>query len=313
VKNKNTRILLIEDNPGDARLVREALAETAAVRFDLVTEIDLASGLVALASQHIDAILLDLSLPDTTGFETFTKLHEKAPQVPIILLTGADDDAQAAQAVRMGAQDYLVKGQVEGHEITRAIRYAIERKRLEERLQFLATHDDLTGLPNRRLFQDRMAHAIEHSRRFQKETQKKWGLAVALLDLDSFKSVNDTLGHAQGDCLLQAVADRLQRSIRKSDTLARMGGDEFTMIYEDVAGRQDAEVLARKIQAVFSSPFQLGDNPRDITASIGISLYPSDGEDAETLLRQADIAMYRAKCQRNTIWFYEMCKEESSR
>jgi diguanylate cyclase (GGDEF)-like protein len=88
-----------------------------------------------------------------------------------------------------------------------------------------------------------------------------------------------------------------------------MGGDEFTMIYEDVAGRQDAEVLARKIQAVFSSPFQLGDNLRDITASIGISLYPSDGEDAETLLRQADIAMYRAKCQRNTIWFYEMCKE----
>ncbi len=311
--NKNTRILLIEDNPGDIRLVREALAETGVTHFDLVTEIDLASGLAVLAAQHIDAILLDLSLPDTTGFDTFINLHEKAPQVPIILLTGADDDAQAAQAVRMGAQDYLVKGQVGGREITRAIRYAIERKRLEERLQFLATHDDLTGLPNRRLFHDRMERAIEHSRRFQKETQGKWGLAVALLDLDSFKSVNDTLGHVQGDLLLQAVADRLERSTRKSDTLARMGGDEFTMIYENVAGRQAAEILARKIQAVFSSPFQLGENLLDITASIGISLYPSDGEDGETLLRQADIAMYRAKRQQNTFWFYEMCKEESSR
>jgi diguanylate cyclase (GGDEF)-like protein len=109
--------------------------------------------------------------------------------------------------------------------------------------------------------------------------------------------------------LLQAVADRLQGSIRKSDTLARMGGDEFTLLYENVAGRQDAEVLARKIQAVFSSSFQMGDNLLDITASIGISLYPSDGKDAETLLRQADIAMYRAKCQRNTFCFYEMCKE----
>ena len=309
MKNNPTRILLIEDNPLDARLMAEMLADAGDTGYELQQTSLISSALQSLNDHEFDIVLLDLTLPDGKWSDTVERICSACLQVPVVVLTGLEDDAVALAAVQAGAQDYLVKGKVEGHEIRHAIRYAIERKRLEERLQFLATHDALTGLPNRRLFQDRMAHAIERSRRNCKETQKKWGLAVALLDLDAFKSVNDTLGHAQGDCLLQAVADRLQRSIRKSDTLARMGGDEFTLLYENVAGRQDAEVLAGKIQAVFSSSFKLGDNLLDITASIGISLYPSDGEDAETLLRQADIAMYRAKCQRNTFCFYEMCKE----
>ena len=308
MKNNPTRILLIEDNPLDARLMAEMLADAGADGYELQQVRMISSALQYLSEQEFDIILLDLTLPDGSGADTVERVCSACLQVPVVVLTGLEDDSMALAAVQAGAQDYLVKGQVEGHEIRHAIRYAIERKRLEERLQFLATHDALTNLPNRRLFQDRMTHAIEYSRRHHKEEDNKWGLAVALLDLDAFKSVNDALGHAQGDLLLQAVADRLQRSIRKSDTLARMGGDEFTLLYENVAGRPDAEILAGKIQAIFSSPFQLGENILDITASIGISLYPSDGEDAVTLLRQADIAMYRAKCQRNTFWFYEMCK-----
>ena len=135
MKNKNTRILLIEDNPGDIRLVREALAEAGAPRFDLVAKMDLASGLAALAAQPMDAILLDLTLPDAAGFETFTKVHEKAPQIPIIVLTGADDDVQAAKALREGAQDYLVKGRGNSELLLRSIRYAIQRKQSEEALR----------------------------------------------------------------------------------------------------------------------------------------------------------------------------------
>jgi diguanylate cyclase (GGDEF)-like protein len=313
MKENSTRILLIEDNSLDARLMTEMLSDAGVEGYALHQANSLSSALQCLSEQQFDVVLLDLTLPDSFGADTVEHICSTCLQVPVIVLTGLEDDAVALAAVQAGAQDYLVKGQVEGHEIRHAIRYAIERKRLEERLQFLATHDALTALPNRRLFQDRMAHAIEHSRRNRQQNPNKSGLAVALLDLDSFKSVNDTLGHAQGDLLLQAVADRLQRSVRKSDTLARMGGDEFTLLYENIAGRQDAEILARKIQAMFSSPFALGDNRLEITASIGISLFPSDGEDGETLLRRADIAMYRAKCTRNSVWFYEMCKHESPR
>jgi diguanylate cyclase (GGDEF)-like protein len=270
----------------------------------------ISAALKLLGERRFDVILLDLTLPDGDGLGTVVRVCAANPQIPVIVLTGLEDDTLALAAVQAGAQDYLVKGQVDGSGITRAIRYAIERKLLEERMHYLATHDALTGLPNRRLFQDRMAHAIEHARRYRKGRNEKWGMAIVLLDLDNFKSVNDTLGHAEGDLLLQAVAERLQRSIRKADTLARMGGDEFTLIFENLTGKQDAEILARKIQAVFSQPFQLGDHILEITASIGISLYPSDGEQAEALLKYADIAMYCAKRTRNQVCFYHGCKDE---
>jgi len=305
-----TRILLIEGNPLDARLMTEMLAGASVGGYALQHVERLSSALECLSQQEFDVVLLDLHLPDGHGLDTVGRVCSTCGQVPVIVLTGLEDDAIALAAVQAGAQDYLVKGQVEGHEIKRAIRYAIERKRLEERLHFEATHDALTGLPNRRLFQDRMAHAVELSRRNLMDPGKKTGMAIILLDLDNFKSVNDTLGHAQGDLLLLAVSDRLQRSIRKSDTLARIGGDEFTLICEGVASREAAEILARKIQAIFSSPFQVGEQLLVMTASIGISLYPSDGQDAESLLKQADIAMFRAKSKRNRYCFYKISKED---
>jgi two-component system cell cycle response regulator len=302
-------ILLVEDNPADARLMVELLTSTGAGKVELQSVDRISAALKRLSEQKFDVVLLDLSLPDGSGLDTVLRLCEASPSMPIIVLTGLEDDALALVAVQAGAQDYLVKGQVDGAGIARSIRYAIERKRLEERLHYLAAHDDLTGLPNRRLFQDRMAHAIERARRDRKGGNEKWEMAVVLLDLDNFKSVNDTLGHAQGDLLLQAVADRLLKSIRKADTLARMGGDEFTLMFENVTGTEDAKTLARKIQAVFSLPFQPGEHFLEITASIGISLYPCDDEDAGSLLKYADIAMYYAKRDRNKVCFYRECKD----
>lgn len=298
-------VLLIEDNPADALLLREAVREDALSSFEFTVAESLKSGLEYLRQGQFDIVLLDLGLPDGQGLESFETVHGAFPDKPVVVLSGSRDQKLALDAVQSGAQDYLVKGSTGWEIASRAMRYAIERKRMEERLQYLATHDTLTGLPNRQLFHDRLAHAIELSRRLRSGKNAKWELAVMLLDLDNFKSANDTYGHLQGDILLQAVTEQLRKYVRESDTVARMGGDEFTLIFENVSGADDAEVLARKVLAAFDRPFQLSGDEFTITASIGISLYPRDGQDAVTLLTHADIAMYRAKRHKNAFEFYE--------
>ena len=311
MKSEGKRVLLVEDNLADARLLIEILKDTSGgkVQFQHVDRITKA--LRCLAEEKFDVVLLDLNLPDVSGLETVGRLCAADPEMPVIVLTSMEDDSLSLAAVQTGAQDYLVKGQVDGPTVARSIRYAIERKHMEKRMHHMAMYDALTGLPNVRLFQDRMALAIERSRRNRRIKHNKWEIAVMLLDLDTFKTVNDTLGHAQGDLLLQAVAERLEKAIRKSDTLARTGGDEFTLIFENETGRQDAEILARKILAVFSQPFPLGERLLEMTASIGISLFPSDGEDGDSLLKYVDIAMYYAKRDHDTACFYHECKDKS--
>ncbi|MFZ5882011.1 MAG: PAS domain S-box protein [Chloroflexota bacterium] len=186
-----------------------------------------------------------------------------------------------------------------GYRLGSISRDVTERKQVEQRLEYLAMHDELTGLPNRQLFHDRLVLALERARREQQGL-----VAVMLLDLDNFKDVNDTHGHACGDELLRSVARRLSMCLRKSDTAARMGGDEFTIIVEEAASLQNCTLVAQKVLATLSEPMEIEGHVFQITASLGISLFPGDSEDVETLLRQADIAMYRAKKQRNDVQFY---------
>lgn len=299
------QVLLIEDNPADTLLLREAVREDGLSSFEFTVAQKLKIGLDLLRDEQFDVILLDLGLPDSQGLDSFETVHSKFPEKPIVVLSGSKDERLALEAVQLGAQDYLVKGEASQEIVPRALRYAIERKRLEERLHFMATHDTLTGLPNRKLFHDRLTHAIEMARRLQARQNEKWELAVMLLDLDNFKAANDTYGHPQGDLLLQAVTEQLRRVVRESDTVARMGGDEFTLIFENVSGADDAEGLAKKVLSAFDRPFQLAGHAFKVTASLGISLYPRDGKDAQALLAHADIAMYRAKQTRNTFKFYD--------
>jgi len=293
------RILLVEDNPGDVRLLIEMLHENGKNSFsvDHVSRIDHALGM--LVNTEFDLLLLDLSLPDGSGLGTVQRIAGAAPHLPIIILTGLEDDRLAIESVQAGAQDYLVKGQANGAMLIRTMNHGIERKKMEERIHFLAHHDSLTHLPNRELFQDRLTTSISRSKRNHQRASDQWKIAVMMVDLDHFKMVNDTLGHLQGDLLLKAVANRLQNAIRQSDTVARMGGDEFMLIFENVTGQEDAEVLGKKIQDIFAPSFLINDLEYHITASIGIGLYPEDGEDFETLIRAADVAMYRAKLERN--------------
>jgi len=164
-------------------------------------------------------------------------------------------------------------------------------KKAEEALQYMAYHDSLTGLPNRILFRDRLNMALVSAGRNRKR------VAVMLLDLDRFKEVNDTMGHDMGDRLLKAVADRLVETVRKGDTVARMGGDEFLLIVPEINSVEDAFIVKDKIMDAFLTPFLMENGGISVLCSLGIAIYPEHGEDADTLVRCADVAMFKAKQQ----------------
>jgi len=283
------RILLVEDNDVDANLTQDILSDWAIEQFDVTRVTRLGEAFAKLARERFDAVLLDLSLPDGYGLSTLRQMQAASPTIPIIVLSGVSDQALALQAVQNGAQDYLSKGQGQPELLARSIRYAIERKRAEERLTYLAQYDQLTGLVNRTLFRDRLVQAMARSKRLQQP------LGLMLLDLDRFKSVNDTMGHDVGDQLLKAVADRLRECVREVDTVARMGGDEFTIILEGLSCDQDITIVARRIAKSLTEPFHLREHQASIGVSIGITVYPHDDHEIDDLLKHADAAMYRAK------------------
>jgi diguanylate cyclase (GGDEF)-like protein len=164
-----------------------------------------------------------------------------------------------------------------------------ERRLYVDTIHHLAYHDALTGLPNRALLNDRLDQALASYGR------NKAGGALMIMDLDRFKDVNDSLGHSMGDLLLKAVSERLKWLLRKSDTVSRMGGDEFVLLLPTISSEQSAAMTAAKIVTAFREPFICNGHTLNVTASIGIADFPEDGEDAETLLKNADIALYRVK------------------
>lgn len=175
----------------------------------------------------------------------------------------------------------------------------MERRAIDDKLEFLAYHDQLTGLPNRLLLHDRFKQALATA------TRENTMVAVLFLDLDKFKQVNDTLGHEAGDQLLKLVSQRLARSVREVDTVSRIGGDEFVVLVTDLRTADTVTLVAEKILAELSIPFEIGDVDIASSLSIGIALYPNDGQDLDTLLRMADVSMYHAKnCGRNTYRFF---------
>ena len=291
-------VLLIEDNPGDARLLQEMLAEEPAAPFRIECADSLEQAMEVLSRKPIGLILVDLSLPDSHGLETFSKVYAHSPSTPIIVLTGNHDDALALSAVKAGAQDYLFKGRLDRELLVRAMQYSIERKHYQEQLEHQANYDPLTGLPNRSLLHDRLKRAVFTQRNAQP-------IAVVFIDLDNFKFINDSLGHSAGDALLTGVAERLHSIVREGDTVARLGGDEFVLILTEQAR---GDVVFRALQRILdevSEPMMIGGQELCITCSAGVSLYPQDGRDVESLLKNADAAMYRAKERgRNNFQFY---------
>jgi len=281
-------VLLIEDNPGDERLIREMIGEDPHATFSVHCADRLAKGLEHLTAGETALVILDLSLPDSFGLDTFTKVYAHSPAVPIIVLTGNDDDSLALSAVKGGAQDYLVKSRLDRELLLRSMHYSIERKRYQVQLERQANYDALTGLPNRNLLHDRLRQAV-HSQRTPRN------IAVVFMDLDHFKFVNDSLGHSVGDKLLKAMGERLRSVLREGDTVGRVGGDEFVLILNDQSNEEVIFRAMQRISAKVAEPLTLDGKELYVSASAGISLYPQDGRDVDTLLKNADAAMYRAK------------------
>lgn len=297
--SRPVNILLVEDNPADRRLVAERL-NNSQKDFQLVCAERISEALHLLTQHDISIILLDLQLPDCRDLESLTKIHAAATGIPIVVLSEIEDESLALRALQLGAQDFLVKWHTNEHLLVRAVQYALERKQVEEHLYHLAHHDTLTGLPNRKFFYDQFKKSIAMARR------NNTLLAVMFMDLGGFKQVNDTLGHHCGDMLLQMVARRLAGCVRETDCLARMGGDEFIIAF-NVNRPEDAKAAANKVLEIFAEPFVADGHMLYAKASVGISIYPSDGEGMETLIRNADMAMYRAKSESgdgSRYWFY---------
>ncbi|TMM04723.1 MAG: EAL domain-containing protein [Actinobacteria bacterium] len=287
---ESSAILLVEDDPGSARLTAAQLgADRPGGPYELVHAASIAEGVARLLDRAFACVLLDLHLPDARGLEALAHVRTAALDVPVLVLTGSDDHALALQAVREGAQDVLVKSRVDERALRHAVALAIERKRFEARLAHQAMHDDLTGLPNRALFVDRLGQALSRLGRHATT------LAVLFLDLDRFKAINDAMGHAAGDELLRAVAARLASVLRAGDTAARLGGDEFAVLCEDVAGERHAIGVAERVAEALRTPFALGGDEVHVRSSVGIALATLGTEDPDALVREADAAMYRAK------------------
>jgi diguanylate cyclase (GGDEF)-like protein len=286
---KAIKVLVIEDNPADLILTRRLLEKAGEGAFEVKTADRLSRGIELAAEGKIDIVLLDLDLPDSNGLDTFLRFRSLLSDTPIVVLSGLEDEEISRQAVREGAQDYLIKGKADRVLLEHSIRYAIERQKAEDRVRTLAYHDPLTGLPNRTLLMDRGLLSLAASKRYKEKT------AVMLIDLDKFKEINDRLGHESGDEVLKEVAGRLKNSLRLIDTVCRLGGDEFAILISEIKDPQAAAVVAGKLLEVVRRPVALGGKTAGVSGSIGIAIYPDDGEDLPTLLKAADRAMYEAK------------------
>ena len=426
----NECVLLIESDPVDARLISKALKGTSPDTFEVECVNKVSSGLERIRKGGVRAVILDMEMPHGQGVVTFEKLLFAAPEIPILILTGVDDEGVARQVVERGAQDYLLKDRLDESRLQRVVSSMIERKAAVEeaflqeqrakvilrctgeavliadnaghvthlntpaelmtgwsqdeargrklgeifqivddvtqqpvgdaaaitmeedktallisncelvrrdglevsirnstahtrdrhgnvsetvivfhdvgaarakslQLSHLAQHDFLTDLPNRVLVNDRITQAIAFAARYSKQ------LAVMFVDLDLFKKINDSYGHAIGDKLLQSVASRLVACVRRSDTVSRQGGDEFVVLLSEVGHAEDAVFIARKILSALAEPYLIDQKHLQINASIGVSTYPGDGLDAQTLIHKADTAMYDAKkLGRNNCQFF---------
>ncbi len=287
---RQPRLLLVEDDHRDAGHVRDMLQSGWGAEVELVHVESVEAACAYVSEEFVTCVLLDLTLPDVAGLEGLTRLRSSAPDVPIVVLSTHREEGVALRAVQAGAQDYLVKGRVDDHLVSRAVRYAVERKRSEAQLLHQAMHDSLTELPNRAMFLDHVELALERSARTGRQ------VGVLFVDLDRFKLINDSLGHRAGDRLLMLVANRLRGVTREIDMIARFGGDEFTILCDDVEGEEEAVVVADRVAQAIGAPFAIEGTEVFLTASVGIAI-ATDHErgPADTLVRDADAAMHRAK------------------
>ena len=292
------RILIVEDNPDDHRAYRRFLQADPVHEYAVTAVESGDEGLAEVAANPPDSILRDFNLPDMDGLEFLSGLSPEREDLPVavVMLTGQGSERVAVDAMKRGVHDYLIKSDIDAEGMWRTItsamdntRYRRQRDADRQGLERMVFYDPLTGLGNRNLFRDRLSHALDVAKR------NDYALGVLLIDMDRFKSINDSLGHHAGDETLREVARRLRRSLRKSDTAVRLGGDEFAVVLETGVSFDGAQSAAQKIIESVRRPIAHGADTVTVGASIGIAMFPEHGDDHDVLVHNADAAMYQAK------------------
>jgi diguanylate cyclase (GGDEF)-like protein len=306
------RILIIDDDPQIRVLLSDLLSE----EYDCKTASSAEEALAVLDSFDFDLVLSDINMGGISGLELVPHVRERAPETVVVMISGQQGIETAIEALHVGAFDYITKPFDVRH-VEAAVRRALEQRKLlrEKRLyetnleelvrqrtaqvERLAYYDTLTGLPNRLLFTDRLYQALTSAQR------NRQMISTLIVSVDRFKKINDTLGHAIGDLLLREVGERLQSCLKKGETVARFEGEEFALLLTQIAATDDLVETGRIIDEALKPSFLLAGHEVYLTASIGISLFPYDGEDGATILRNAGAALYRAKTQGgNNYQFY---------
>ncbi|MGP0174779.1 two-component system response regulator [Pseudomonas sp. NCHU5208] len=295
-------ILIVDDQPSDARILREAVGELAQVHIVH----DSHQVLEAARFYRPDVVLLDIEMPGMSGFElcSLIKADPKLCDAAILFVTAHTHTDNEIRALDFGGIDFIQKPL--SIPVARAhIRAHLNLRAEAKRLAYV---DALTGLPNRMLLRDRAEQMLQKARRNGSQ------LAVLLLDLDNFKGINDSLGHSTGDLILREVGQRLNQAARDLDTVSRQGGDEFVILVTDIQRSETISDHVERLLNIIAQPMKVAGNRYDLSACIGISVFPDDGADIETLYRQADSAMYQAKQEgRNRYRFFSNSIESTAR
>lgn len=292
------KLLIVDDDDVDRERLRRMLLKS-----DIETHVLEASSvedsMAFLKDDDFDCVIVDYRLGLNSGLTLLNNIRtilEK--RCAVIMVTGLGDEEVAAQAMRLGASDYLLKNQLQSSQLIRAIISSVHRAELEKKLHDMAHYDSLTGLASRPLLLEHLQHAIHNEE----------SAAVAFLDLDNFKPVNDNYGHDTGDYVLVTIANRLKDMMRKCDTLARIGGDEFVLLLRGVSSKEECSTFLNRSIELINAPIELKefDCHVQVSASIGVALVTNDKLDADTILRRADQTMYQAKNMgSNNILFFD--------
>jgi diguanylate cyclase (GGDEF)-like protein len=289
VSHEEFHLLLVEDSQEYAAMLQMVLGAETSVVFHVVHAVCLRDAFALLDEIEFDIALLDLSLPDSLGLDTFLAVHNHSPFLPVVMITALDDSSIATRAVREGAQDYLVKGDLDVNNLIRSLRYAIERKRSLVEFELKMLTDELTGLYNRRGFLHLAAQQLRLSRR----THKK--LALIYLDMDNLKAINDSHGHQSGDQALIELGTMLKQTFRESDIVARIGGDEMVVLAINVEAG-GVEAITKRLSRNIDRLSQDDGRKFSILVSWGmVNFDPENPITLDELLERADTEMYVQK------------------
>lgn len=296
------RLLIVDDD----RSMRLALKNVFVAEDYQIEEAGNGMQAISMCQRSMpDLVLMDAMMPEVDGFTACERIRSLpgGTDTPVLMITALDNEESIVKAFASGATDFIPKP-IHFAVLKQRVSRLIQANKVEQHVKKLAYHDPLTGLPNRTNLMQQLRVMVN---RAQIEDKK---IAILFLDLDRFKLINDTLGHDAGDLLLKAVAERIGRCVRNQDFIARLGGDEFTVVLEGVAGNEVVSKIAAKICDTLGQPFAFLQQKMFVTTSIGISMFPDDGQDISTLMKHADSAMFRAKENRNDYCFYVQGMED---